>query len=54
MVRDNSTVLEHSASDCEIKGSDPASHHSTPGENGGEKGFIGLVLFLDREFHIVT
>jgi hypothetical protein len=41
MVRGNSTVVEHSATDREIKGSDPANHHFTPGENGAAS-FIGL------------
>jgi hypothetical protein len=34
-------VVEHSTIDHEIKGSNPASHHSEPGENGGAS-FIGL------------
>jgi hypothetical protein len=38
---DNSTVLEHSATDREIKGSIHASHHSALGEIG-RKSFIGL------------
>ncbi len=40
MVRDNSTVVEHSTADHEIKGSIPAIHHSTSGENGRKKYYM--------------
>jgi hypothetical protein len=42
MVRDNSTVVEHSTGDHEIKGSIPANHHSTPGENVKKNIFLEL------------